>query len=113
MKKLIFFITHIFIFFYLYSCENNPSIIPPQADQGFGLNVDIMSIAGKLIQIQDISFTPEGVPKLNSSYTTKISKLDSYTEYYLTLQFSGTFTTGGETQVETLNIGTTKTFTTD
>ena len=50
------------------------------------------------------------VASLNNSYTTKISKLNSKTKYFLHLHFRGYFDIGGPNEWHEFNVGETKSF---
>lgn len=131
------FITTFLILFLIISCEQKTAI-PPQAeitniynitdstaqvdvlvtkpsnaqgDEGFGLIVDTISINGNIIEVQTVDFSV--IDRLTNNYSAKISNLKSKTHYSIYLSYTGEFDIGGPDQLETFNIGSPKTFTTN
>ena len=139
-RKIKQFLTLCFIIFFANACVQKKDIIPPQAEiiniynitdssanvdvkvtkqsnaesGELGLLIDSLSITGSKIQVQTFSFNPpSGVAKLNDTYTTKISKLKSKTQYSISLGYYGVFDVGGPNEEKNFTIGTPKTFITN
>ena len=138
-KRLIYAIALCSFVFVFSTCGKKTEIIPPKAEitniynitdstanvdvtvtqqsnaeyEFFGLIVDSTSTTGSITQVQIITFTRESVIKLNNSYSTKISKLKSQTQYSIHLYLDGYFDIGGPTDKHSFNIGEKKSFTTN